>query len=41
MFENIKFGVGAAMALSYMAIMGIILLVVYTVVSRFVFYQDR
>lgn len=41
MFENIKFGVGTAMALSYMVIMGIILLAVYAVVSRFVFYQDR
>lgn len=40
-FESIKFGVGTAKALSYMLIMGIILAVVYKIVSRFVFYQDR
>lgn len=41
MFESIRFGVGSAMALSYMLIMGVILAIVYAVVSRFVFYQDR
>lgn len=41
MFENIKFGIGTAKALSYMIVMGLILAVVYKIISRFVFYQDR
>lgn len=40
-FEKIKFGTGSAMAISYMIIMGIILLIVYKLISKFIVYQEN
>ena len=41
MFDKLQMGEGTAMAFSYMLLSMLFLVLVYRVVSRFVFYQDR